>query len=218
MTRRLLPTLAVCAVLLGVIVLLGALHPVRPASVATDRLGPDSGEAVADYLQRARRSLQEAADEVPPRPHWALVSFAAPVTTTQLPELLAPVRVSQVLFRVPIDRVQTPLVVVGVGGNPASLERSDGVAAAQLQAGSGGEDRRSRIAAVSATRLAQRCACVVGATVRGTGDRLRVLAENPVVRGVEVLPADAVFGRFAVRPLLPDHTDIVAPGPDDGPV
>ena len=30
------------------------------------------------------------------------------------------------------------------------------------------------------------------------------------------LPGDAVAGRFAVSPLLPEQVEVVAPGPDDG--
>jgi hypothetical protein len=35
---------------------------------------------------------------------------------------------------------------------------------------------------------------------------------------VEALPPDAVSGKFAVEPLLPEHIDVVGPLPDDGPV
>jgi hypothetical protein len=38
------------------------------------------------------------------------------------------------------------------------------------------------------------------------------------VRAVEALPPDAVSGKFAVEPLLPEYIDVVGPLPDDGPV
>jgi hypothetical protein len=44
---------------------------------------------------------------------------------------------------------------------------------------------------------------------------LRAAADDPAVRAVEVLPSDAVAGRFSLIPLLPEHAETVVPGPDD---
>ncbi|RZK94095.1 MAG: hypothetical protein EOP30_08925 [Rhodococcus sp. (in: high G+C Gram-positive bacteria)] len=200
-------------VLLVVTVVLGLLHPVRRAPVATDTLGPDNGELVADYLARANRSL-DAADGR--REHWALVSFTRPVTTDAVRDLASGMRVSQVLFRVPLDRVQTPLVPVSVAAGDAALARANVLAAGRIQAMTGETDRQAQIAAVSSAELARNCACVIGVVVRGDHDALTALQSAPDVRAVEALGVDAVFGRFAVRPLLPEQTLTVEPGPDDG--
>lgn len=202
---------AATAVLVLVVVLAGALNPVPRASVRSDVLGPDNGDLVADYLARAGATL-DGGD--PGESRWALVSFVRPVEVADV-AVLPEVRVAQVLFRVPIDRVQTPLVTVAVPAHPEALRRAPAVAAARLQAPAAGTDRTARIAQVSADRLAAGCACVVGVVVRGTPSQLRNLTRGPDVRAVEALPADAVAGRFAVVPLLPEHTDVVAPGPDD---
>ncbi|MFE3289863.1 hypothetical protein [Rhodococcus sp. NPDC059234] len=208
-------TTVACAVALVVLVLLlGVLTPPRPSSIATDRLGPDSGEPVADYLDRARTSL---ADLDGASQRWALVSFDPEQTAAQAYRTAGGVRVSQVLFRVPLDRVQTQLIVVDVAGEESVL-RAPAVAAGRLSGSTGEWDRQGRVDAVSASRLAQDCPCVVGLTVRGDPDRLRELAAAPGVRAVEALPADAVFGRFAVNPLLPEQTQAASPGPDDGEV
>lgn len=220
---------AVCTAALGAVVLvLGATNPPTPAAITTDRLGPDSGELVADYLARADESLEGPDGE---DVRWALVSFDSEVTTSQADTTVQAVHtdtvnpgtgnpntaISQVWFRVPIDRVQTPIVAVGVAG-AESIARSPGYAAARLYGTTGEWDRQGRIDAVSAYRLAQDCACVVGVTVRGPQSDLAALAAVPGVRAVEALPADAVYGRFAVRPLLPEQTVAVTPGPDDGDV
>ena len=97
-----MPAVLTVVALIAVTVVLGALHPVRRAPVSTDTLGPDNGEVVADYLARADRSL-DAPDAR--REHWALVSFARPVTTEVVRDAASGTRVSQVLFRVPLDRV-----------------------------------------------------------------------------------------------------------------
>lgn len=208
---RILPWVATAALVLAVL-LAGVLNPVRPASVRTDTLGPDNGEQVSDYLGRAESSLIELG----PEPSWALVSFVEPVDVAAIAALPGDPRVAQVLFRVPIDRVQTPLVTVAVSAHPEALRRAPIVAAGRLRGPAAGGDRAARIAAVSADRLAADCACAVGIVVRGTGDQLREAATVPRVRAVEALPPDAVAGRFSVRPLLPEHIDTVAPGPDDG--
>ena len=211
--RRALPWAAVAVLVLAVLVA-GWLSPVRPASVRSDGLGPDSGELVADYLARADASLADAERE-PDAPHWGLISFEREVDTSAVAALPGQLRIAQVLFRVPIDRVQTPLVPVAVSAHPEALRKAPLVAAGRLRLQSSGPDRAARIAAVSADRLAAGCACVVGVAVRGTAAQLRAAADDPAVRAVEVLPSDAVAGRFSLIPLLPEHAETVVPGPDD---
>ncbi|SDE25950.1 hypothetical protein [Rhodococcus tukisamuensis] len=203
--------------LVALVVVLGVLNPPQRPPVATDRLGPDSGEPVAQYLDRAAAGLADLDTGTATAEHWALVSLTTERTAPDAYRLAAGVRVSELLFRVPLDRVQTPLVVVGVAGE-RSAARAAAVAAGRMQGSAGEWDRQAQIDAVSAARLSADCACVVGLTVRGDPASLRALAATPGVRSVEALPADAVFGRFAVVPLLPGQTETVAPGPDDGEV
>ena len=62
---------------------------------------------------------------------------------------------------------------------------------------------------------------VIAVIVRADIAPLRALAGprgTGAVRSVEALPPDAVWGRFAVRPLLPGYTDVVAPLPDNAAV
>ncbi|WP_280225440.1 hypothetical protein [Nocardia farcinica] len=215
------------ALLVGFFAVLGVLVPPREAGVGTDRLGPEHGEAVADYRARARQSL-DGADTAE---RWALVSFTAPLPPGQLTGLGAGLRIAQVLYQVPMPRVRTPLTVVPVPAGAAAVLASAEAAASQLRDAldpnaldpdtidrNTADERYRRVLGVAAQRLTDGCACAVGVVVRGPLDRLRTLAENPAVRAVEALPADAIAGRFGVVPLLPEHVDVVAPGPDDGPV
>ncbi|BAD56632.1 hypothetical protein [Nocardia farcinica] len=220
------------ALLVGFFAVLGVLVPPRESGVGTDRLGPEHGEAVADYRARARQSL-DGADTAE---RWALVSFTAPLPPGQLTGLGADLRIAQVLYQVPMPRVRTPLTVVPVPAGAAAVLASAEAAASQLRDAldpdaldpnaldpgtidrNTADERYRRVLGVAARRLTDGCACAVGVVVRGPLDRLRTLAENPAVRAVEALPADAIAGRFGVVPLLPEHVDVVAPGPDDGPV
>ncbi|TSE01296.1 hypothetical protein FOS14_05775 [Skermania sp. ID1734] len=196
-----------------VVLLVGILNPPRPAAVATDALGPDSGERVGGYLDRANRTLGGSVDDQ----HWALVSLHQELTPADVVRIADGVRVSEVLYRVPIDRVQSPVVTVAVSADPRSVLWSDRVAADQVR-GQVSDGREAQVAAVVSARLTAGCPCVVAFLVRADNPALQRISQDAAVRAVEALPADAVFGRFSVRPLFPEQTDIAVPGPDDGPV
>ena len=223
--RGLTPALAVVAVVVGVaaVVGVGFANPVPTPPIRTDTLGPDSGEAVPDYLDRARDSVASVDGPV-----WALVSFTKALTvdevmtttsSVQVPGAeVSGVRVSRVMFRVPIERVQTPLMSVPVPDNDESVRRSPGVAATRLVSLGGDTDRQQQVALASAKQLSAGCACAVGVLVRATPEGLEAIERDSNVRAVEALPSDASPWLAAVRPLLPEYVDVVAPGPDDGPV
>ncbi|QQM20400.1 hypothetical protein I7X09_20415 [Rhodococcus sp. P-2] len=219
--RGLAPALAVVAV--AAVVGVGFANPVPTPPIRTDTLGPDSGEAVPDYLERARDSIA-ALDG----PVWALVSFTKALTvdevitttsSSQVSSVRGPdVRVARVMYRVPIERVQTPLMSVPVPDNDEAVRRSPGVAATRLASLGGDTDRQQQVALASAKQLSAGCACAVGVLVRATPEGLDAIARESNVRAVEALPSDASPWLAAVRPLLPEYVDVVAPGPDDGPV
>lgn len=206
--------IAAAVVLTVVVVVLGILNPRPSMGVTTDRLGPAQGEQVEDYLREARASLDGTGTD----PHWALVSFTDYLTAQQIPAAADGLRVAGVIQHVPIDRVQTPVITVATpAGDEPALRSAD--AAAGLVAAQRFRDQRSAdIARVTEARLRAGCACTAGLVVRGTLPELRTLATRPGVRAVQALPADAIAGRFAVAPLLPQSTGVIAPTPDDAPV
>ncbi|MGW5221819.1 hypothetical protein ACWEQA_28490 [Nocardia sp. NPDC004085] len=203
---------AAAVALVALILALGALYPPYRTAVSTDRLGPDQGEQVAEYLARARDSLDAGGDE----PRWALASFTEPLAPGDIPAHSGGLRIAQVLYRVPAPGVQTPLVAVPVPEGVASAVDSSSDAAWLLPRPA--DERSARVVAFSAARLRGGCGCVVGLVVRGAPAQLRDLAGQKGIRAVQALPADAVAGSFAVAPLLPDYRDVVGPLPDDGPV
>lgn len=203
---------AVALVLL--ILVLGWAYPPRASVIGTDRLGPDSGEAVADYLARARDSLQgDDTDE-----HWALVALTAAVVPRDIPKSVAGLRVARVIYHVPINHVYTSPITVPTPADDAAVIDSARAAAGVLDASQSFDDRTARSTAVMAARLHAGCACAANLIVRGTLDQLRALTTRPNIRAVQALPPDAAAGAFALLPLLPEQTEIAAPGPDDGPV
>lgn len=214
---RVLTVVLVAALVVGFFAVLGVLNPPRDLGVRTDRLGPENAERVSDYLARAADSLDgEDHDD-----HWALVSFTEPLPPDQLSAHTGGLRIGQVLYQVPIPRVRTPITTVPVPADEIAVRGSASAAAGLMRAAATGnrtDERYRRILEVSANRLDAGCACAVAVVVRGPLDRLRELSADPAVRAVEALPADAVAGQYGVAPLLPEYTDTVAPGPDDGPV
>lgn len=210
---------SVVVLVLGLLVaglyVVGRLNPVPAPAITGDVLGPDSGEQVSAYLTRAEASLTGPDDD-----RWALVSLAAPMTPKDVWSLTqsAPTSLSQSIFNVPIDGVQTPTVAVPSGNTEASFVASSQVAAEVVLQRSTGTDRAVAVGEVAAGRLRTDCGCVVGVVVRAELDRLRTLGDSPGVRAVQALPPDASAGLFSVVPLLPTMTTVVAPTPDDGPI
>ncbi|GGL04194.1 hypothetical protein [Nocardia jinanensis] len=201
----------------GVFVLaLGYLIPPAETVVSTDRLGPDQGEPVSEYLGRARETLTGADDGE----RWALVSFTEYRSAAVLRDQVGDIRIGQALYQVPLPRVATPLIAVQTPDTDTALRRSGTDAAWQLadRRRYVTDDRSARILEVGIARLRDGSACSPGIVVRAPLSRLRELSEHPGIRAVQALPADAVAGRFAVGPLLPDSPDPVGPSPDDGPI
>ncbi|WP_308248640.1 MULTISPECIES: hypothetical protein [Nocardia] len=207
-------SIAAAVVLAVVVVVLGILNPRPSTGVTTDRLGPAQGEQVDDYLREARASLDGADTD----PHWALVSFTDYLTAPQIPAAADGLRVAGVIQHVPIDRVQTPVITVATPAGAEPAVRSADAAAGLVAAQRFRDQRSADIARVTEARLRAGCACTAGLVVRGTLPELRVLATRPGVRAVQALPADAIAGRFAVAPLLPESTGVITPTPDDAPV
>lgn len=201
-----------------------------PGSTDATRLGPVAGETVAGYLARAR-----VVPPGPPGPRPALVELGTETDVAGAAALLAGSGATprEVVFRVPLPRVQTALRQVTLddsGVDPATALRLAEVQAAN-RAGEQARTSSGRAAAVAATesaRLSAGCACVVALVVAlDPADPTVVpgLRARPDVRAVEVAPAGARFGALAVSPLLPEQVDdgrgppeTVGPVPDDGPV
>lgn len=181
MIRRSLATLAVVG-LLGALTIAyfdDATH--KPVAPQGDMLGTESGESFAAYSERADLSLLDAPAD---QPSYALVTFAEPLTPEEAATALRGVR-----------RVNAMIVQFAA---PFSLPEP--VA---------GEDRADvfgreldRIGAslqgVSSVPVPERLDAVV---VRDTGEGLRMLSEVADIATIEVLPPDAAWGRFGVRPV-----------------
>ncbi len=220
LTRAIVVALVLLVAATAGLYALGATHPPKRAAITSDRLGPENGASVAAYLDDAAAGL----DRVGAGPRWALISLRAPVGDDQAWSLVDGTAASQVAFHVPIAGVATPSTFAAVTGDRGSLAtaRTNAVVEVRGDADPGGDGapatRDQQVSSVTVERLRSGCACIVAMVVRGTGPRLREIAASPLVRGVQVLPADAAGGRFAVVALLPEQTDRFLPVADTAPV
>ena len=215
----------------------------RPAAGAV-RLGPEPGEAVADYVARLPAELP-----APGTPVLALVQFGAELTTegamallggapgpdgaapvtaaavpvTAVPVTAVPVTAVSAVFHVPLPRVQTALRFVALDPGPplpaalgTARERAWFAADADAARRAG---RPADVAATEAAALADpACRCVLAVVVRADRAGLELLAARPGVRAVHAAPAGADPVELALSPLLPSQVERADPVPDDGPV
>lgn len=194
-----LSVVCLLALVATVIALSNSERMSRPTTVNGDMVGPETDETPDAYLARAAQTLDGATG---PEPRWALVTPTGPADVPDLTAMFTDqpdLRVSTLLA----GNVQWPLPEPAVG-----RRREDVFAAAseRFGASAGIPDPRST-------------PVITGVIVRGTPDHLRAVASSPGVRGVEVLPADAVYGRFGMRPLedVPAAADVASSDqPDPG--
>ncbi|WP_342320026.1 hypothetical protein [Corynebacterium mayonis] len=150
-----------------------------------DQVGMDRGEDWQHYAARASRSLDEAAGD---EKAYALITFDKDT-----------------------DFAQAAVAVAGLGRVGAVVYPGlPPKAVPEPARGQGREtvfDREARRAIGRAEPTegqdAQGADSVQSVVVYDTGEALRAAAAHHQVAAVEVLPADAVWGAFAVRPASP---------------
>ena len=211
--------LAVLVVVLVVAVVVAG-RPGEPLPVTgVQRLGPEAGEPVAGYLRRAGASLPATESGSV----WALVQLEGYLKPGRAAELVQGVRLSRVVLRVPLPRVQTALITRDLPGQRPVAELTEALrsAARDRTAVAAREvpgSRPAAVAAAEATRLHAGCACVLALLVFGDGAALHAVAVRPGVRAVHAALPDTPIQDVAISPLLPEQVDTAGPVPDDGPV
>lgn len=201
-------------VVLRVVAAPAAAPPVGQGQV---RLGPESGEPVADYLARLPQTLPAPGSRA-----LALVQFDTSLTTADAATLADSLPVQQAVFRLPIPRVQTALrfepVPAGAPLEPAldtARQRAGYLAEVDAARLSG---RQAAVARAEAAGYAQPCACVIALVVEGDRSSMERLAATPGVRALDAAPVGVTAPELALAPLLPEQTETASPLPDDGPV
>lgn len=193
-----------------------------PAGV--QRLGPEAGESVADYLRRAGASLPGGNAG----PVWALVQLDSYLAPKPAAQLASGVQLSRVILRVPLPRVQTALITRDLPGQQPGTGLTEALLIAAMESAAQNRlaaasrqvprERSAVVAAAEAAQLGSGCACVLALLVRGDGDALRAVSVHSGVRAVHAASPDTRIWDIAISPLLPEQVDLAGPVPDDGPV
>lgn len=169
--RLLIAALSLIALIAAVVVLSQADYVSKPMAINGDQVGQHSEESLADYQSRALESV-EAADS----PAFALVTFR---------HSLDPDAAGRLLEKAKMNRVNAALSNTGL---PIDLPEP-------IAGSSRGQTLREQL---TLHQLPPELRAVV---VYDNGEQLRALAQVPEVFTVEVLPADAAWGRFGIRPV-----------------
>ncbi|WP_345795373.1 hypothetical protein [Corynebacterium meridianum] len=172
------------AALIGTVAWLSTSDRVaKPMPVNGDVLGREHGESLDDYRGRAAQSLAGAPDD---DEGFALVTFRDPQPAVDAARVLEQADIGRVNALVLDGAVPVALPEpTGAEGREEVFDRTLNLIGRSLGDGDTLPDRRLR-----------------GVVVWDDGAALRVLAGEPEVLAVEVLPPDAAWGRIGVQPVV----------------
>lgn len=179
--RKIIAVVAILALIMVVLVLSQDDRTSRPMDPNGDLLGQDSSENLEQYLVRAEESLAAAPAE---ETAFALTTFTEPADPETAAAALAGVTRVSAMMLLSAAPISLPEPVAGMDRADVFNLHLDRV-----------DHSLSGIGEVRAPRE------INSVVVWDTGESLRDLAETPEVLAVEVLPPDASWGRFGVRPV-----------------
>jgi len=227
-----LPVVAVLAVAAVGATTLLAPRGDAPTSQVTVPVGVSDGDSIPDYLATGRAELSGLGDTAADRPVYALTSFSAYLTPTQVATVVAATGGLATFLasaRVPLPHRQTELVRLGAERLPDDLvaamlqvadrkvrDAAGDTARAASSSGTAGAQAASdaEVETLEADQYRGQCACVYALVVRATPVVLTRLAGRPEVRGVDPAPQLTTLTGAIFRAPLPEQTDVVRP-PDD---
>ena len=184
----------------------------RPRPFAGDHLGPHVQQSRADYTALAEASLAAALQRAPEQPAFAMLSFAAPLSSADAGSLVADLRRvgSLITQDAQILALPEPAAAPEPAADPeptaipdrTGISSDDEIAAARTQIFT------STIAAASGMKPSQiaespreiESSGIIAVIAYDTPRKLEAFTHDPRVDAVEVLPPDAVWGQFGISP------------------
>lgn len=179
--RKIIAIICVLGLVAVLLVLSFSDRTAKPMSLNGDMLGQDVSESLADYRGRAADSLAAApADE----PGFGLITFTEPATPAVAAEVLAGLGRVNAMIMLSAPPISLP--------EPVSGETREDVFNREL-------DRIDySLAGVGDITAPREINSIVA---WDDGEAFRAVAEHESVLIVEVLPPDASWGRFGIRPV-----------------
>lgn len=196
----------------------------RPRPFAGDHLGPHVQQSRADYTALADASLAAALQRAPEQPAFAMLSFAAPLSSADAGSLVADLR--RVGSLITQDAQILALPEPAAAAEPTLAPDRTGISsglgsgAKDMGAGTATVTTDSEIAAARTQIFASTIAAssgmkpsqivespreiessgIIAVIAYDTPRKLEAFTHDPRIDAVEVLPPDAVWGQFGISP------------------
>lgn len=188
--RKTLALLAVVTLLVVIAALSFSDRTNKPMAINGDMLGQDTTETLEEYVVRADQTLSQApVDEAA----FALVTFSPPLSPGEAGAVLGGIARVNAMVLLSAAPMSLP--------EPVEGESREDVFNRQLNRVQRSLDGIGEVQAPTT---------INGVIVSDDGETLRALATAPAVLAIEVLPVDAGWGHFGVRPVYAE--DRIIPG------
>lgn len=184
----------------------------RPRPFAGDHLGPHVQQSRADYTALADASLAAALQRAPEQPAFAMLSFAAPLSSADAGSLVADLRRvgSLITQDAQILALPEPAAIPepAAAPEPTTIPDRTGISSDSEIAAARTQIFTSTIAAASGTKPSQivesprekESSGIIAVIAYDTPRKLEAFTHDPRIDAVEVLPPDAVWGQFGISP------------------
>lgn len=178
----------------------------RPRPFAGDHLGPHVQQSRADYTALADASLAAALQRAPEQPAFAMLSFAAPLSSADAGSLVADLR--RVGSLITQDAQILALPEPTAAPEPVADPDRTGISSDSEIAAARTQIFTSTIAAASGMKPSQivesprgiESSGIIAVIAYDTPRKLEAFTHDPRIDAVEVLPPDAVWGQFGISP------------------
>ena len=178
----------------------------RPRPFAGDHLGPHVQQSRADYTALADDSLAAALRRAPEQPAFAMLSFAAPLSSADAGSLVADLR--RVASLITQDAQILALPEPAAAAEPTLAPDRTGISSDSEIAAARTQIFASTIAAASGMKPSQivespreiESSGITAVIAYDTPRKLEAFTHDPRIDAVEVLPPDAVWGQFGISP------------------
>ena len=212
-TRSMGATLVIGSLVAALIWLAGGSDYARPRPFAGDHLGPHTGQTSAEYQQHADESLAAALQRAPTSSAYAMLSLTTPLAAAEAGELFADLQRVGTIITHDGQILATPepaasasrgeifqtTLAAALATALTDSARTDTAATDTARTDSTTTDSASATTAVG--QHDQHDFPQISAVIAfESPENLALLAENPAIATIEVLPADAVWRQFGISP------------------
>lgn len=203
-------TLVIGSLMAALIWLAGGSDYARPRPFAGDHLGPHTGQTSAEYQQHADESLASALQRAPTSSAYAMLSLTTPLAAAEAGEIFADLQRVGTIITHDGQILATPepaasasrgeifqtTLAAALATALTDSARTDTAATDSARTGTTATGSASATTAVVPHDLPQISAVIAFESP----ENLALLADNPAIATIEVLPADAVWRQFGISP------------------